>query len=43
MEQLQKDVLATKSKGAIMKAVMQEFKGRADGKVISQVVAKLCR
>lgn len=43
MEQLQKNVLATKNKGAIMKAVMPELKGRAGGKVISQVVAKLCQ
>lgn len=35
------DVLATKNKGQIMKAVMAEFKGKADGKVINQVVAKL--
>lgn len=37
------DVLATKNKGAIMKAVMAELKGKADGKVINQVVAELCR
>lgn len=37
------DVLATKNKGAIMKAVMPELKGKADGKVINQVVAKLCQ
>ncbi|MCI5856727.1 MAG: GatB/YqeY domain-containing protein [Agathobacter sp.] len=37
------DVLATKNKGAIMKAVMSELKGKADGKVINQVVAKLCQ
>ena len=36
------DVLATKNKGAIMKVVMPELKGKADGKVINQVVAKLC-
>lgn len=35
------DVLATKNKGQIMKAVMAELKGKADGKVINQVVAKL--
>ena len=34
---------ATKNKGQIMKAVMGELKGKADGKVISQVVDELCR
>lgn len=37
------DVLATGNKGQIMKAVMPELKGKADGKVINQVVAKLCQ
>ena len=37
------DVIATKNKGAIMKAVMGELKGKADGKVINQVVAELCK
>ena len=37
------DVLATKNKGMIMKTVMPEFKGKADGKVINQIVAKLCQ
>ncbi len=36
------DLLATKNKGQIMKAVMAELKGKADGKVINQVVAALC-
>lgn len=36
-------VLATKNKGQIMKTVMPELKGKADGKVINQVVAKLCQ
>lgn len=36
------DVLATKNKGQIMKTVMGELKGKADGKVINQVVAELC-
>ncbi|MBR3646757.1 MAG: GatB/YqeY domain-containing protein [Lachnospiraceae bacterium] len=35
------DVLASGNKGAIMKAVMPAFKGRADGKLINQIVAKL--
>ena len=37
------DVIATKNKGQIMKVVMPELKGKADGKVINQVVAKLCQ
>ena len=37
------DVLATKNKGAIMKAVMADMKGKADGKVINQIVAELCK
>ena len=35
--------IASKNKGMIMKAVMAELKGKADGKVISQVVADLCK
>ena len=37
------DVLATKNKGQIMKAVMGELKGKADGKVINGVVAELIK
>ena len=37
------EVLAPKNKGQSMKTVMPELKGKADGKVINQVVAKLCR
>ena len=37
------DVLATRNKGQIMKAVMGELKGKADGKVINQVVAELTK
>ena len=37
------DVVATKNKGQIMKAVMAELKGKADGKAINQVVADLCK
>ena len=37
------DVIATKNKGQIMKAVMAELKGKADGKVINQVVAELTK
>ena len=35
------DVIATGNKGQIMKAVMGELKGKADGKVINQVVTNL--
>lgn len=37
------EVVATRNKGQIMKAVMADLKGKADGKDISQVVAKLCQ
>ena len=37
------DVIATKNKGQIMKAVMGELKGKADGKIINQVVSSLCQ
>lgn len=37
------DVIATKNKGQIMKVVMPELKGKADGKVINQVVEELCK
>ena len=35
------DIIATKNKGMIMKTVMAELKGKADGKVINAVVAEL--
>lgn len=35
------EVIATGNKGQIMKAVMASLKGKADGKVINEVVAKL--
>ena len=37
------DVVAGKNKGMIMKTVMPELKGKAEGSVINQVVAKLCQ
>ncbi len=37
------EVLATKNRGLIMKTVMAELKGKADGKLISETVAKLCK
>ena len=36
------DIVAQKNKGMIMKNLMPELKGKADGKLINQVVAKLC-
>ena len=35
------DVIASGNKGQIMKAVMPELKGKADGKVINEVISKL--
>ena len=35
------DVIASGNKGQIMKAVMPELKGKADGKVINEVIGKL--
>ena len=35
------DVIATGNKGQIMKTVMAEVKGKADGKIVQQVVAEL--
>ena len=35
------DIIATGNKGQIMKAAMGELKGKADGKVINETVAKL--
>ncbi len=35
------DVIASGNKGQIMKAVMPELKGKADGKVINEVIAKM--
>ena len=37
------EVLANKNKGMIMKAVMADLKGKADGKVINQMVAELTK
>ena len=37
------EVVASGNKGMIMKSVMPELKGKADGKVISEVVAKFCK
>ena len=37
------DLVASKNKGMIMKNVMAELKGKADGKVINEVVGELCK
>ena len=37
------EVVASKNKGMIMKTVMAELKGKADGKIINQIVAELCK
>ena len=37
------DVIATKNKGMIMKSVMLALKGKADGKMINNIVAELCK
>lgn len=37
------DVIATKNKGMIMKTVMPALKGKADGKMINNIVAEFCR
>ena len=46
-ETLQKDmvadIVASKNKGMIMKNVMPELKGKADGKIINEVVGELCK
>lgn len=37
------DIIATKNKGKIMKAVMADLKGKADGKIINKIVSELCK
>ncbi len=37
------DVLASGNKGMIMKTVMPEFKGKADGKMINRLVSELSK
>jgi len=37
------ELVAGKNKGMIMKNVMPELKGKADGKVINEVVGELCK
>ena len=37
------ELLAARNKGMIMKTVMKDLKGKADGKMINQTVAMLCK
>lgn len=37
------EVVASKNKSMIMKNIMPELKGKADGKVINEVVGELCK
>ena len=37
------EIIATKDRGAIMKAVMPALKGKADGKLINSIVGELIR
>lgn len=37
------ELAASKNKGQIMKAVMGDLKGKADGKVINETVTELCK
>lgn len=43
IEQNFAELLASKNKGQIMKAVMAVLKGKADGKDINETVAELCK
>jgi hypothetical protein len=36
------DIVASKNKGQIMKNIMPELKGKADGKLINEIVEELC-
>lgn len=38
-----KEVVASKNKGQIMKNLMPELKGKADGKLINEIVEELCK
>ncbi len=37
------ELIEQKNKGLIMRAAMSELKGKADGKLINQIVAELCK
>ena len=38
-----KEVIESKNKGQIMKSIMPEFKGKADGKLINEIIEELCK
>lgn len=42
LEEKYAELLASKNKGQIMKTIMPDLKGKADGKTINQVVAQFC-
>ena len=37
------EIVATKNKGQIMKNIMPELKGKADGKLINEIIEELCK
>lgn len=37
------DLIASKNKGMIMRTAMGQLKGKADGKMINEIVAELCK
>lgn len=37
------DLIAAKNKGMIMRTAMGQLKGKADGKMINEIVAELCK
>lgn len=37
------DIVASKNKGLIMKTIMPELRGKADGKLINEIVEELCK
>ena len=37
------EIVASKNKGQIMKNLMPELKGKADGKLINEIVEELCK
>lgn len=43
LEEKHAELIASGNKGQIMKTIMPELKGKADGKVINQVVAEFCK
>lgn len=37
------EVITTKNKGLIMKTIMPVFKGKADGKLINEIITEICK